>query len=265
MNEAFLKTIEALVAGTLSLLLLATLLIRRIARVIPAFTAYMALYVAEAIVATVAMDSLNHAYRVVYLGASALDFIFSLAVLIEIGGNILRSNHLPGNGWIKWPALLFAVCSLLLGPLVRWSNPPHLPLLYWFDLRLMRASSICSMAAVLALLAWSNALKLRWPERELRVMVGMSLESLVAFATLVFYVNGKVGHPYYWLDLLTPLAGICALVYWLHYFWLDASATAPLGDGQQPSLTADSTPAQKSSGHFSIPSPVSMDLPRSGS
>ncbi|MFP5277493.1 MAG: hypothetical protein ACLGPM_10275 [Acidobacteriota bacterium] len=257
MNEAFLKTMEALVAGILSLSLFATLIIRRIARILPAFTAYMGLYIAEAVVATVAMYSVHHTYRAVYLGVSVLDLIFSMSVLAEIGGNVLRSNQMPTDAWIKWPALLFGGSSLLLWPLVRWANPPHLPFLYWMDLRLTQASSIGSIAAVLALLTWSNALKLHWPERELRVMIGMSLESLVAFAVLVLYVNGKVGHQYYWLDLFTPLAGICALAYWLHYFWLDASATAPLGEAQQSRPIEPDSTAQEDRGHFSAPAAFS--------
>ena len=244
MNEAFLKTMVALVAGLVSFLLFATLLFRRIDRVMPVFVAYIGLYIAEGLGSAAAIRYMQPEYPAVYLASCTLDLFFAVAVLIEAGGNVLRSNHLPTDGWIKRPAMLFGGSSLLLWPMLRWSNPPRLPAIFWIDLSMTRADTIFSVTAILALLVWSSALKLRWPERELRVVTGMSLMALISFAVLLFYVNGKVGHQYYWLDLLTPLTCVLVFLYWLFYFGLDAGATAVIGNDHKTLPHQRTTAAQ---------------------
>lgn len=229
MNEIFLKSIVPFAGGVVALFLLAALLYRRIGRVMPVFVAYVGYCIAEGLMAAAVHRYVPRNYPAAYLVLSIIDLLFSMAVLVEIGGNVLRSNRIPAGGWIKGPAFLVCACTLLLWPLVRWSSLPHnVSLLMRTDLRFMQGSTIASTAAFLALLVWSGALKLRWPECELRVMMGMGLATLIAFVVLVAYTDGKYGHQYYWLDFLTPISCICVYLYWLHYFWLDPSATAKI-------------------------------------
>lgn len=261
MNEIFLKTIVPLAGGVIALLLLATLLFRRIDRTMPMFVAYMSYYVVEGLASAVIYHYFGRDYAAAYLALCVVDLVFSMSVLVEIGGNVLRSNRISTDGWLRGPAFLFGGCTLLLWSLVRWSNlPRHVSFLLRIDLRLMQASSIISIAAILALLVWSSALKVNWPERELRVMMGMSLLALVSFAVLGLYANGKIGHQYYWLDLLTPISCICVFLYWLHYFWLDASATQAIGHAKAVAPN-NATCRPDISERLSVPALVGTTLP----
>jgi hypothetical protein len=237
MDEVALKIAVPLIGGVVAFLLFALLLFRRIDRRMPVFVAYIGYYVVEGLVSAAVDHYIPRDYPAVYLALINIDFLFSMVVLFEIGRNVLCSNRILTSGWMRWPAFLFGGCGLLLWSVVRWSKLPYLiPTLLRIDLRSWQASTILTTAAIFAILVWSNALKLRWPERELRVLTGMGIVALIAFVVLVAYTDGDFGHRYYWLDLVEPIVCTSIFLYWLSYFLLDASAIASIGSEQTTEL-----------------------------
>ncbi len=245
-QELFLKIVVSAASGLFSLSLMATLLFRRIDRIMPFFLAYVGFDIISEFLASATMRYLPQDYSAVWLALCILDLGLYLCCLAEVARNLLRANRAPQVNWLVMPAILFAAAALTLWPILSWPQlPPRISLLLAIDLRLIQARTILTVAAVLALLAWSNAHKFRWPERETRVITGIGIWVLVSLAVLVVYTRGAIGRQYYWLDLLTPLACIGVDFYWIHYFWLNPRAGAR--DESDAVLLAAGAPGQ--SGH----------------
>lgn len=198
--------------------LLAVLLWRRVFRILPVFVAYQAYSVLFAI-PSLLHTSNSSGYVLFWSLGIVVDTFFFLWVSVELGRNVLHFNDASA-----WPAavflLLFAGAALPIALLVRWSTPPAWSIIWHFEFRVMQSSAILETAALLTLAWWTGLKSLRWPECELRLVMGLGVWTLVQLAILILHEHGFVGARYRWIDYGMPLSVLGIFLYWLHYFSL---------------------------------------------
>lgn len=212
-----------------------TLLVgRRVYRTLPVFVSNQAYTLLFTLASLACSYSTPHYLRVWSVGIT-IDTLFYLCVLLELGKAVLRYNRAspPPRGLVF---LLFLSAILPIGLLAQWPNPPRLDAIWQLEFRVMQASAVLEVAALLTLAWWSGLRKLRWPERELSLVMGMGSWALVQLCVLLLHEHGFIGPSYHWLDQLTPATVLGVFIYWLHYFWLGP------GSAEQPSRE-DSTAA----------------------
>lgn len=231
----------ALISGNLVFVtaFLAILIWRRVYIRLPVFVAYMGYTV---LLALASLASLSNAadYLLVWDVGIAVDTLFYLCVLVELGRSVRRYNgasRVPQE--LLW--LLFLGASVPIGLLTQWPGIVRLRLVYQLTFRVMQATAVLEIAALLTIALWSGFKKLRWPERELRLIMGMCSWALVQLFVLLLHEHGLMGPDYHWLDLLTPVCTLGVFIYWLHYFWLDPRAQAEAGMGSLADRVAEAT------------------------
>jgi len=205
--------------------LLAMLIWRRVYRALPVFVTYVAYSVLLGL-ASLASSSISMDYLFVWGVGITVDTVFYLCVLVELGKAVLRYNR---GFSVRWGLvlLLFLGASVPIGLLTPWPAVVRYKLAWQLDLRVMQATAILEVAALLTVASWSALNKLHWPERELRLVTGMGSWALVQLCVLILHEHGLVGRGYHWLDLLTPLTTLGVFLYWLHYFWLEPHSAEP--------------------------------------
>jgi hypothetical protein len=236
-RESTLRFALTLVEAAGSLLLLAILLMRRIAGRIPLFALYIGYGAVWGSVAVALLLYAPHYCVPVWIAGQALDTTLFLLVLCEIAQSLIALNPDTKRSRLTVPAALFVPAVALIWSIARWSNlPDHGSLLWYLDLRTMQIAPIISVAGVLALLWWTTLRSLHWPEREIRLVTGMGLWSLISLAVLILHAHGAYGPDFYWMDLLTPICCVFVLLYWMAHFLHEPPNTLPRRSEREISL-----------------------------
>lgn len=207
--------------------LFAVLIWRRVYRELPVFTAYL-IYTFLPSLASILFSSNASDSLLIWSVGTTIDTLFYLCVLAEVARAVFRYNDAspPPRGLVL---LLFLGAALPIGMLAQW---PALPwhqeawrLSWRLSFRVLQATAVLEVSGLLTV-AWCSGLnKLRWPERELRLVMGMGTWALVQLCVLILHENGFIGPRYHWLDLLTPVAAMGAMIYWVHWFWFEPGPT----------------------------------------
>ncbi len=151
----------ALISGNLVFVtaFLAILIWRRVYIRLPVFVAYMGYTV---LLALASLASLSNAadYLLVWDVGIAVDTLFYLCVLVELGRSVRRYNgasRVPQE--LLW--LLFLGASVPIGLLTQWPGIVRLRLVYQLTFRVMQATAVLEIAALLTIALWSGFKKLR--------------------------------------------------------------------------------------------------------
>jgi hypothetical protein len=200
--------------------ILALLLGKRAIRSLPVFVAYIAFGLANAIFYLVVSHLAPQARIIAWTGGIFIDNLFYLGVLIEMGKSTLRVNRKdPPEQWLVF--LLLIVIGLVIWPAVRLQIPSAYPLAWRISLRVMQLTTILQSAAFGTLIAWSSLIKLRWPDREFRIVTGMGLWTVVSLVALMLHNDGLTGAAHHWVDQMTPAACLLVLLWWIHFLWFE--------------------------------------------
>lgn len=206
--------------------LIATLIAKRILRQFPLFFCYL-VYVLCTGLAGEAIDALwPRLYLHFWIINAAIDAIFTLLVLAELGRNLLRHNRKSSPGW-SLVILLFIVTGLVLHTIARLSVPSNFPAIRKLAIFDMQTAAVVLLAAFLTLVLWSGALSLRWPDRELRIASGIGFCAIVGLIVAIIHSYPfDHGRAYHWIDLLLPFSYVGVLFYWIQYFAFEDRGTA---------------------------------------
>jgi hypothetical protein len=221
------------------LVLLVVLLIRRRVREFPVFTSFIAYVTMRTVVLFLIWRYGSvYAYKLGYWVLSPGDYAFQIAIIFEIGRNVLR----PTGTWVQdarmgfllWSAVgtLIAVClSLAITP----------PEAKGFDLWMARVTvftSLLTCATFLAMSAAANRLGLIWRSHVMALGQGLTVWALFAlFGDLVHLAVGW--RPDFVLfDRFRMLAYLGAVLFWTIAFWLPERKRAPLSVDMQNYLLA---------------------------
>lgn len=187
---------------------------RRLLRELPVFACYMGFGVITLFAGEAVVRFFPNWYLHFYLVNICGDALLGLCVLAELGRSVLLFNRKSSS---KWPLalLLLAPACLVIWPLAHWTIPPHLSLTWILCFRLEQTIAILQVAALLALIWWSNLLNLRWPDCQLRVASGLCFFALVALLVAVVHTHQAIGLEYHWLDQAASASYLGVLTYWV--------------------------------------------------
>jgi hypothetical protein len=154
-------------------------------------------------------------YFMSYFGATALDSILQIGVLVEVAWSVLR----PLRASLSYRApilvgLLFVVAGAAIWHFfsvhglsvysVAWQNLVHLE----------QTTTVLRILFFLLLAASSHLLSIGWRDRELQVATGLGFFSFVSVAVDMLREHQDFGPKYAHLNLVVVAAYFCSLLYW---------------------------------------------------
>jgi hypothetical protein len=221
------------------LVLLVVLVFRRRVREFPVFTSFTAYVTMRTVVLFLIWRyGSGYAYKLGYWILSPGDYAFQIAIIFEMGRNVLR----PTGTWVQdarmgfllWSAVgtLIAVClSLAISP----------PEAKGFDLWTARATvftSLLTCATFLAMSAAANRLGLLWQSHVMALGQGLTVWALFALFGDLVHLAMKWRHDFVFFDLVTKFVYLGAVLFWIAAFWSPERKRAPLSVDMQNYLLA---------------------------
>jgi hypothetical protein len=192
---------------------LVVVLWRRVYRTLPVFSCFL-VWCLLSDAGMAAVEHLPNAYLSATLVNITVDALFQIAILAELGRAVVRHNRAdPPNRVVLF--LLTCVAALLAMLLNRWKIPMEWPLLNLMYMVLLQFLATLRLVFLLTLVWWSSLLKLRWHQRDLRILTGLGLYILVTFLVAVLHAHDMNGMQYHWLDQLLVASYLWALCLWM--------------------------------------------------
>jgi hypothetical protein len=202
-----------LIAVLLEGAVLAVILWRRIYSTLPVFSCFLGwCLLSDAGMA--AMQRLPKAYLAATLVNITVDALFQLAILVELGRVVVRQNRVESPSRVII-FLLTVIAAMLALTLNRWKIPTTWPLLNLIYMVLLQFLAALRLVFLLTLVWWSSLLKLRWHQRDLRILTGLGLYIMVTFLVVMLHAHNLGGMKYHWLDQLLVASYLWALCLWL--------------------------------------------------
>lgn len=201
-------------------LVLALLLRRKISRLLPVFT----LYIAWTIVSDVTMLALSRwnapgSYVRFFAVEMPLDAMLQFAVLVELGWSVLRPVRalLPRTAIFALGIILLLVCGVIW-PITGISSMPGLTPEWRLLIQLQQTSSILRIVFFLVLALFSQLLAIGWRNRELQVATGLGFYSLVSLGGLLIQIHQVSMIQFHTADRFVRIGYFCCLLYWTASF-----------------------------------------------
>ena len=217
MNADSIDVTMILASLALQTVLLGLIVWRRVYRRMPVFFAFLIWCMFSGVAATFAIHLAKPEYLLAFVLNMAIDTLFQLAILGELGKNVLRANRTdrPGKPVL---ILLIAIAILLLWSLTQWNTPPHDSALWLLFVRLRQSSATLRVALLLAM-AWISRFKnLHWPEQELRIATGLGAMALVSLTIFILHSHFVAQSHFHLLDQIEVGSYLGALAYWVLSF-----------------------------------------------
>lgn len=198
---------------------LAILIYRRVWRTFPLFFAFCIWQFAGDSGNVVVRYFFPELYAAAYLTQAVIDSVLGFSVLIEIAWSVLRpiQNSLPRRtlpiiivlvialGAVVWP---FAGLHLLADQTSVVRNIVHV----------QQTAAILRILFFLLLAGFSQLLSIGWRDRELQVVTGLGIYSLVSLLAAMMHTRETSAAQYYHLNQLVIAAYLCSLGYWAFSF-----------------------------------------------
>jgi hypothetical protein len=192
---------------------LGVVLWRRVYRTLPVFSCFL-VWCLLSDAGMAAVEHLPSTYLSATLVNITVDALFQIAILAELGKAVVRHNRAdPPSRVVIF--LLTCVAALLAMLLNRWKIPTEWPMLNLIYMVLLQFLATLRLVFLLTLVWWSSLLKLRWHQRDLRILTGLGLYILVTFLVVVLHAHNMNGTQYHWLDQLLVASYLWALCLWM--------------------------------------------------
>lgn len=191
------------------------LLYRRVWKILPIFTIYCGWDILVNL-AALWVHSLHRqdAYLAFYLTETALDSVLQFCVLVELSWSVLRPIRasLPRSALVVISVMILALGAAIwpFSAIHSSSAPPQVQIL----LHLLQTVSILRVIFFLALAGCSQLLSLSWRDRELQVVTGLGLYSIVSLGVAMFHTHQADPTLNQLLNQLVIGSYICSLLYW---------------------------------------------------
>ena len=203
------------------LVLLTVLLLRRRARSFPVFTSLIAYEAMTTVILFLSSRTgfAGGAYKTAYWILAPGDFIFQIALILEMASIVLRpSGSLAGIA--KKAFLIWSVAGVTVAGLVSWAIV--LPSLTAADLWGVRATVFTSLLTCMTFLAMSaavNRLGLFWSDHVMALGQGLASWSLVALLDNVVQYASAWRGDFVLFDRLERFTYLGVLSFWIVSFW----------------------------------------------
>ena len=207
-------------AAILQAVVIVLLIVRRIYKKLPLFSAYLVWLLFLQGASAIISRSHSASYERQFFIASILDTVFLLGVLVELSLSVLKPirQSLP-----RWTGLIIAcLLGLVFGLIWRFALPPGFAKLTATSQQAVHidiASSVMRIVFFLALAAFSQLLAIGWRDRELQAATGLGFYSMVSLSVVVLHMNQGAStqeaiQTYHLLDQVVTGSYIVSMVYW---------------------------------------------------
>lgn len=212
-----------------SVLLILTLFRRRTYRSFPVFTAYLLFtLLVDLPLYWVRGHMSEQAYFNAYFIASVPDYLLQLAVLLEIGANVVRpvKRSLPiGVLWLLAGLIFLGSTAALL--LTLYSTPHFLARISVLYSQMNLAVAFLRLAVFGAIALFAQLLGIGWKNHVLQLATGLAFYSAVGLVVVLAQNRMGLTGEFHALDQIQVASYVAALVFWI---WSFAAAEAPRKD-----------------------------------
>lgn len=220
LDNAFFFAFMVLMAA-----LWAALIIKRVFRALPYFFSMLCFNLGVGLVGLLVERYLPGWYLRLILVTIVGNTLLFFCVLVELGKNVLRCN--PASVPQRPSAVLLFVSALLLAYFVTGQTVlPNHSLISNVYVVTGWSAEVLEFAGFLALVWWSTAGNLEWPEREFQIVTGLGVSSFESFVVAVLHTWWADGAAYHKVDQAGQAVDLLVYAYWLHYFWIEAKMEA---------------------------------------
>jgi hypothetical protein len=165
------------------------------------------------------LHSFQGIYPTVYLSETVLDSFLQFAVLVEIAWAVLR----PIRGSLPQRTLpLIVLMVFILGAAVWPFSGLHmlsgLPPTFRWIVHVQQTTSILRILFFLLLAACSQLLSIGWRDRELQVVTGLGIYSIVSLLAAMMHTRETSVVQYGHLNQLVAASFVCSTAYWAFSF-----------------------------------------------
>lgn len=197
----------------------ALLVQRRISRLLPIFTIYIAWTFLSDISMWIVIRKAHAQYMSVYAVEMSLDSILQFCVLVELAWSALRpARSLLPRYTLAGIAGLLLLMGAAVWPFAGISAIAGLTAQLHRLIQLQQTFAILRIIFFLLLAASSQLLAIGWRNRELQVATGLGFYSLVSLAGALVQAHQISLPQYRFADLFIRSSYFCCLLYWVASF-----------------------------------------------
>jgi hypothetical protein len=203
--------------------ILGLLLFRRIYRLLPVFSLYLAWSVINDVGAFTLIRHFPNSDLQIYLVSAAVDAILMFCILIEISMSVLRPIR---NSLGRWTGLKVAFLVLCLCGVVWFFTKPSayvdIPLKQLI-VHMQLTTAIVRVLFFVALAALSQVLSLGWRDRELQVATGFGIYSFASLVVELVHQNPALWSSatmaqFHLLEQIASASYVFSMLYWIVSF-----------------------------------------------
>lgn len=201
--------------------LLLILFLKKRAREFPVFTIFVASEVFRTVVLFLVLRyGTKHGYFLAYWITGFANYLFQVALIVEIGMNVLR----PTGRWVldaRKSVLIYGAVGLVVAAVMAFEvGPSQSKGLDLWDTRVTVFTALMTCGLFVAMLTTANRLGMRWRSQVFAIGQGLFLWAFIALL-------GDVGHTAFgWnraftaLDHFREFTYLAVLCFWSITFWL---------------------------------------------
>lgn len=153
-----------------------------------------------------------------YIGETVVDSILQFCILVELAWSVLRPIRASLS---RYTLALISIALLGLAAIIWPFSSVHIANIAPGELllvHLLQTVSILRVLFFLALAGCSQLLSLSWRDRELQVITGLGIYSIVSLAVTMYHTHQTTGTQNPMLNFFVIGSYICSLVYWIICF-----------------------------------------------
>lgn len=205
----------------------------------PVFTAFVAFEASRTMLLFFVLRwGSKHAYFLAYWITGFADYLFQVALILEIARDVLR----PTGRWVldaRKSFLGWGSAGLIVSALLALQiGPPQSQGLDLWDVRITIFTSLLTCALFIAMAAVANRLGLQWRSHAVAISQGIALWAFVALLEEFGHVIFGWDRQFVVLAHVHMFAYLAVLAYWIGAFWLPEKARAPLSPEMSAYLLA---------------------------
>lgn len=203
---------------------IALLIYKRIYRILPVFSLYLAWSLLSDVSEVELMQHLPNSALKIYFIFAIIDSVFQFAVLLELSMAVLRPvrAQLP-----RWALIVVGIIiAMICGAIWPFVKPVDLKLLTHDSamlIQLQQTFAVLRILFFLALAGLGQFLSIGWRDRELQIATGLGFYSLVSLSVSVMHAQQALAShaqkvQFHILDLMVVASYVCSLSYWIFSF-----------------------------------------------
>ncbi|HVZ84735.1 MAG TPA: hypothetical protein VG893_13760 [Terracidiphilus sp.] len=198
--------------------LIALLFYRRAWRTLPVFSIYCVWDLLLDATNVAVRHFIPSAYLNVYLAEIAIDSVLQFCVLVELSWSVLRPIRasLPRAALVVIAGMILAV-GVAIWPFSNMTTAEMLPMMRVL-IHLMQTVAILRVIFFLALAGCSQLLSLSWKDRELQVVTGLGIFSIVSLGVAMLQTHNPSYAHYSYLIQFEVGSYIFSILYWVVSF-----------------------------------------------